>query len=67
MQNVHEDGGNNLKVYFALLFLFLMKPTVGACEMKADFKFYVVHNLKHFNSDYYYYYYYYYYCYYYNK
>jgi len=38
-----------------------MEPTVGACEMKADFKLYVIHNLKHYNSDYYYY------CYYYNK
>jgi hypothetical protein len=38
----------------------MMEPTVGACEMKADFKLYVTHNLKHYNSDNYY-------CCYYNK
>jgi hypothetical protein len=40
-----------VKVYFVLLFLFLMEPTV----------LYVIHNLKHYYPDYYYY------CYYYNK
>jgi hypothetical protein len=38
LQNAYDDGGSNLKVYFSLLFLLLMKSTV----------LYVIHNLKHY-------------------